>query len=677
MWKKNDIKFFRKVLLDWFDDNKRDFPWRKDEVSNYELIFSEILLQRTKAETVVKYYDTFFKKFPNWEKLVLATDKELEIIFKPLGLHTQRVGRIRKIIEEYKFKNGNLPKNKDELQESSFASLYISNAYELFILKNKAALLDVNMSRVLSRFFYPKDFKDVRNDKLIQELAHNVINVKACKELNWAILDYAALVCKAQKPKCYECKLSSKCCFFELTNKCDDSSEEPQLSLKYDSEIPMNPNKPLKVVSLFSGCGGMDLGFEGDLIVHKDSINEQLNPDFISERLINDFVRLKSTKFQTVFANDILQEARNAWVNYFKKRNYSSEVYHVESIVDLVKMHRDGYKVFPDKVDIVTGGFPCQDFSIAGKRKGLNSHKDHAGKIIKDEIPSIETRGQLYMWMKEVVELTNPKIFIAENVKGLVNLSNVKEIIQKDFSAINGNGYIVLNPLVLNAANYGVPQSRERVIFIGIKKSDLNPTALKELSKSQINDQYFPYPRPTHSYNVTGNELKEPVNLETIFKGLLEPEFTYDPSQKYYSQAKFMGKHCQGQTEVNIKGIAPTIRAEHHGNIEFRRLSIENGGKQVDDIKRLKLKQRRLTPRECALIQTFPPDYEFVIPSNNSRFFISASAAYKIIGNAVPPLLAYHIANRIESLWNLYFNQESDGNIIKPRTKQADISITA
>lgn len=447
--------------------------------------------------------------------------------------------------------------------------------------------------------------------------------------------------------------------------------------MKYDSGIQLNPVKPFKVVSLFSGCGGMDLGFEGGFVVHKDSVNERLNPDFIIERLENDFVRLKPTKFQTVFANDILQEARNAWVNYFKKKNYSSEVFHIESIVDLVKMHQDGYKVFPDNVDIVTGGFPCQDFSVAGKRNGFNSHKDHTGKIIRDDIPSLETRGQLYMWMKEVVELTKPKIFVAENVKGLVNLSNVKEIIQKDFSSINGNGYLVLNPLVLHAADYGVPQSRERVIFIGIKKSELTPTALKELLKAKIKEQYYPYPNPTHSYTANSKGLKEPVKIATIFKGLLEPEYTNDPSQKFYSQAKFMGKHCQGQTEVNLQGIGPTIRAEHHGNIEFRRLSIENGGKQFDEIQKMKLQQRRLTPRECALIQTFPPDYEFVIPSNNSRFFISASAAYKIIGNAVPPLLAYHIAHRIGSLWNLYFNQEPDGNIIKSKTKQTYTSVTA
>ncbi len=677
MWNKNKIKFFRTVLLEWFAHNKRDFPWRREGASNYELIFSEILLQRTKAETVAKHYDFFFKKFPNWNKLELATDKELEDIIKPLGLHTQRVARIRKIIDEYKLKKGILPKSKYELQESSFASLYISKAYELFVLNKRAALLDVNMSRLLSRFFYPKEYKDIRNDKLVHELAHNVINVKSCKELNWAILDFSALVCKPRNPKCNECKLSSKCSFFELNTKNNDSAEEPQLNFKYDSKILLNSDKQLKLVSLFSGCGGMDLGFEGDFIVHKDSVNEKTNPDFIANNLGDDYVRLRPTKFQTVFANDILPDARKAWVNHFKKRNYSSEVYHIESIVDLVKMHREGYKVFPDNIDIVTGGFPCQDFSVAGKRKGFNSHKDHNGRIIKNDIPSIETRGQLYMWMKEVIELTNPKVFIAENVKGLVHLSNVKDIIQKDFSSINGNGYLVLNPIVLHAANYGVPQSRERIIFIGIKKEELNPTALKELSKPEIKDHYCPYPKASHSFNIIKEGLKEPVKLKTLFKGLLEPEFTNDPSQKFYSKAKYMGKHCQGQTEVNMQSIGPTIRAEHHGNIEFRRLSLENGGKQFEEINNKKLNQRRLTPRECALIQTFPPDFQFVIPSNNSRFFISASAAYKLIGNAVPPLLAYHIAKRIESLWNLYFKKETDGNIIKPGTKQTGFSSTA
>jgi len=675
MWNKNDITYFRKALLEWFSLNSRDFPWRNESITNYELILSEILLQRTKAETVSKYYQTFFLKYPDWNELSKATIPELEEILKPLGLYKHRAKRIYRIIKEYIGRKGILPQNKHELHESSLATLYISNAYELFILNHRAALLDVNMSRLLSRVFYPKELKDVRNDKLIQDLAHNVINVKKCKELNWAILDYSALICKGQKPKCTGCKLSSRCCYFNLKKESSNNVVgEPQLNIKYDSDLTMNISKPLKVVSLFSGCGGMDLGFEGDFIVHKDSVNEILCPEFIENHIDTNHIKLKSTKFQTIFANDILHEARNVWVNYFKNKDYSSEVYHVESIVDLVKLHKQGEKVFPDNVDMVTGGFPCQDFSLSGKRNGFNSHKDHKGIIIKTEVPSIETRGQLYMWLKEVIEITKPKLFIAENVKGLVNLANVKDIIQKDFSNANGNGYLVLDPLVLHAANYGVPQSRERVIFIGINKSALNPTALKELSRPNIIDQFNPYPKPTHAYNVKGGFLKKTVQLSAIFDGIEEPESSNDPSQKFYSKAKFMGKHCQGQTEINLNGIGPTIRSEHHGNIEFRRLSAEHGGKLIDELKIMKLKERRLTPRECGLIQTFPPDYEFVIPANGSRFFISPSSAYKLIGNAVPPLLAYHIAMRIEKLWELYFNPSVNGSIKKSRTNKQALS---
>jgi len=415
----------------------------------------------------------------------------------------------------------------------------------------------------------------------------------------------------------------------------------------------------LNVLSLFSGCGGMDLGFEGDFSVLASSVNEDMNPEFIARQLSNNFIQLEKTRFKTVFANDILKGARNAWVHHFSKRGHETQNYHTDSIVDLVKRHQNGTKVFPDNVDIVTGGFPCQDFSIAGKRKGLNSHKNHKGEFNTKTTATTETRGQLYMWMKQVVEIVKPKIFIAENVKGLVNLSNVKDIIQKDFSATGENGYLVLNPRVLHAADYGVPQSRERVFFIGIKKAALKKTVLKALEEDVISDIYNPYPKPTHAYMSDADHLKRHVDLKALFQNLEEPEKSSDLSQKFYSKAKFMGKHCQGQIEIKPDGISPTIRAEHHGNIEFRRLSKKNGGLQDQELKK-GLKERRLTPRECALIQTFPPDYDFVIENKNGRkgsYLVSPSKAYKIIGNAVPPLLAYNLAKRIETVWDLYFKE--------------------
>ena len=440
--------------------------------------------------------------------------------------------------------------------------------------------------------------------------------------------------------------------------------EEPQLDILFYPKVEHQNNTDeqkeiLNVLSLFSGCGGMDLGFEGGFSVLEQSINKDLTSHFIDKEFKKGFIQLKKTKFKTVFANDILTDARNAWVNYFSKRGHSAENFYKESIVDLVKMYRNGVNVFPEKVDVVTGGFPCQDFSVAGKRNGFKSNKNHKGELIVDKTASVETRGQLYMWMKEVIEITQPKIFIAENVKGLVNLGDVKSIIQNDFSSANGNGYIVLDPQVLHSADYGVPQSRERVIFIGIKKSALKKSALAELQKETISEQYNPYPNPTHSYKADGKNLKHFVQLKDVFKHLDEPEKTEDLSQRFYSKAKFMGKHCQGQTEIKLSSISPTIRSEHHGNIEFRRLSKENGGQIENELKK-GLKERRLTVRECALIQTFPPDYEFVIENKNGRkgsYLVSPSQAYKIIGNAVPPLLAYNLAMRIEEVWDLYFKK--------------------
>ncbi len=410
----------------------------------------------------------------------------------------------------------------------------------------------------------------------------------------------------------------------------------------------------MNVLSLFSGCGGMDIGFEGGFDCLKVSINSELHPDW-SETEHGEWVTVKKTGFDTVFANDIRPDAKAAWVSYFgKTKQDANSIYHIESIVDLVKKAKKGENVFPKNIDIVTGGFPCQDFSIAGKRLGFNSQKSHDGKILEVGEPSIESRGQLYMWMREVITLTEPKLFIAENVKGLTNLEDVKEIIERDFSKAGGNGYIVVPAQVLHAADYGVPQSRERVIFFGFKKSALTPNAIKALKKKTIPDEYNPYPPKTHAYTVKNNTLMPPVTCRKAFVELEEPSVSVDASQKIYSKAKFMGKHCQGQAEIKIDSIAPTIRSEHHGNIEFRRLSAEHGGIIFDELEQ-DLQERRLTVRECARIQTFPDDYQFILKRTNENVGVSSSDAYKIIGNAVPCVLAYNIAKHLAEKWDKFF----------------------
>lgn len=411
----------------------------------------------------------------------------------------------------------------------------------------------------------------------------------------------------------------------------------------------------LRMLSLFSGCGGMDLGFEGGFICHRRSVPE--GSPWIQEAVNPDWVLLRRNRFSTVFANDILKEAKAAWSNYMERFGKDPAIYRFRSIVELVKEHQNGQEgVFPENIDLVTGGFPCQDFSVAGKRAGFDSGKMHDGTKREGDAPSEETRGKLYFWMKQVIDIVKPKVFVAENVKGLVSLGEAKEIIQRDFSGADGNGYIVLDPKVLHAGDYGVPETRERVIFIGIRKEALRPEVRAEYERTgQLPAD--PYPAPTHSHTSRGAErLLPPVSCREVFASLLEPEESADRSQRDHSRAKYMGSHCQGQSEIAIDGLGPTIRSEHHGNIEYRRLSAEHGGTMADELAR-GLRERRLTPRECALIQTFPPDYPFVTPASEApaQASVSPSGAYKVIGNAVPPMLAYNIARRLQEVWPVYF----------------------
>lgn len=405
----------------------------------------------------------------------------------------------------------------------------------------------------------------------------------------------------------------------------------------------------LNLLSLFSGCGGMDIGFEGDFFCLKKSINKDMHSDWITKTQ-KSWVQLAPTKFKTIFANDIRPDAKAAWVSYFSnKYPDANDIYHLDSIVDLVKRHKAGEKIFPKEISIVTGGFPCQDFSISGLRKGFDSSKSHTGGKLEDNEPSIESRGRLYMWMRDVITITEPNLFIAENVKGLTNLADVKEIIEHDFSEAGNGGYLVVPAQLLYAPDYGVPQSRERVIFFGFKKNALTKEALSALSMNTIPEKYNPYPSKTHGI------VNHPyVTCKDALKDLVEPYASSDPSQKKYSCAKYMGKHCQGQKEINLNGVAPTIRSEHHGNIEFRRLSKEHGGTHKKELLE-GLPERRLTIRECARLQTFPDNYQFILPKTKLNKSVSSSDAYKIIGNAVPPVLAYNIAKNIESKWNLYF----------------------
>ena len=390
--------------------------------------------------------------------------------------------------------------------------------------------------------------------------------------------------------------------------------------------------KKYRVISLFSGAGGMDLGF------------------------------LKHN-FEIVWANDFFPEA----VESYRKNIGDHIVYGDITKIDCSDM--------PDDIDVVIGGFPCQGFSIANK-----------GRHEKDE------RNFLYREMLRVIKNKKPKIFVAENVKGILSLAKGKVIkmIENDFKKL---GYKV-DIKLLNAAEYGVPQQRERVIIIGnkLKKENKFPekthslTAERGYKKSitvkesigflssielselpiEIDDKVI-Y-NHIASINVAdkfwGRKYK--VNQAEICDYLKEYRNKSGLSTKKIDEI-FGYKHTAGHwfRKDNKSGSIPNpsdwrklkkilkfdnkydkiVMTFIEKDIKFEQsLRITNWDRPSDTITATSPeihvnKMRRLSVRECAIIQTFPLEYEFV--GNLSRM-------YTQIGNAVPVLLASKIAKNIE-----------------------------
>lgn len=329
-----------------------------------------------------------------------------------------------------------------------------------------------------------------------------------------------------------------------------------------------SPQEDYKVISLFAGCGGMDLGFEGGFTVFGQTYAK--NP------------------FTVVHASDINSSAVTSYSHNFK------------TAAECIDINDLDVTTLP-KADIVLGGFPCQPFSHSGLRGGFEDMKG---------------RGVLYQQMKRVIDHVKPKMFIAENVDGLRTKKVVgSDGVTTDVSALEQivdefaeSGYDVVYK-VLKAVDFGIPQTRVRVIIIG-KRKDLPGTIF--------------YPETTHgegkiAYRSSYDALEDLWDL--LDTGVVDNHTTKD-----YSKAIFRpGSKSQGNAQVPKDRPAQTVRAESHGNVYAHYKG------DPEDMKTW----RRLTARECGRIQSFPDS--FVWP-------VSQSQAHKQIGNAVPPVLAWFIA---------------------------------
>jgi len=297
-----------------------------------------------------------------------------------------------------------------------------------------------------------------------------------------------------------------------------------------------------RVVSLFAGCGGLDLGFIGGF-------------DFLGKQF-------RRNKFDVIWANELNPNACRTYERNFGQHIVCGDI-------------KDKLDEIPIGVDVIMGGFPCQDISINGKMQGIKG-----------------ARSSLYSYIVKAVKRCRPKVFLAENVGSLMLKQNEYSFktILADFEALNYN----VTYRVYHAEKYGVPQTRERIIFVGTRK---------DLPK-------FEPPTPIPSNPITcGEALRD-----------LEGKPADKMFSHIWSEAAPSGE--QGSRKMVEDRPGYTIRAECHGNIQFHyRLP------------------RRLSMREAARIQSFPDTFVFPCGIRETE---------RQIGNAVPPVLAWYIAQNIQ-----------------------------
>lgn len=331
-----------------------------------------------------------------------------------------------------------------------------------------------------------------------------------------------------------------------------------------------------KVASLFSGVGGLDYGF------HKLQNN-----------------------FKIVFANDFDHFACETYkTNFINSNDYLKEG-NIQDYIDKIPQH-----------DILLGGFPCQPFTLAGKRLGFE-----------------DRRGLQYLHCIKALNLYKPKFFYFENVKGILSHDNGKTI-EKVITDLEDCGYNVLVQLI-KMKDYGVSQRRERVFFIGVRDDiNINP---KELIPNQINDikvlkDLFKDIPSLDLDNNTSNLINHNFHYGSIKKMkwillLKEGENLKDLTVEEIRRRELemnieetpIPKTILGYRRLNGNEIAPTMM---FGNTCLPIHPIEN---------------RSISVREAALIQSFPLDFEFKG---------GISYQYKQVGNAVPPMFSKILAER-------------------------------
>lgn len=212
---KNERSALIKKLLAWFNSNKRDFSWRRFRLTPFQHLVAELMLQKTGAAQVEILFPDFIQRHPDAKSIVKLDEEKLAKELEPLGLFNRRARDLKKSAKIIMDKGGVIPKTKKELKELPGVGEYIANALLCFAFDMATPIIDANVGRIIKRVFsFPVKSAPSR-DKKLEEFMEQLIPEKNLKEFNYALLDFAALVCLPRTPKCDACPITELCDFFK------------------------------------------------------------------------------------------------------------------------------------------------------------------------------------------------------------------------------------------------------------------------------------------------------------------------------------------------------------------------------------------------------------------------------------------------------------------------------
>jgi A/G-specific adenine glycosylase len=205
------VKLFQQEIKRWYGLHGRHFPWREPGLSSFHIVLAELLLQRTRAESVAGVYPGLLERLTDWADIQRADVQRLAELLEPLGLTRSRVGTLKALATVMVKRRGEFPATRYELEELPGIGQYMASAVLVTLYGAQEPLLDTNMARVLERYFGPRRRVDIRDDPYLQGLARKILPATSALEFNWAILDFAARTCKLRNPLCEQCPLATNC----------------------------------------------------------------------------------------------------------------------------------------------------------------------------------------------------------------------------------------------------------------------------------------------------------------------------------------------------------------------------------------------------------------------------------------------------------------------------------